>query len=529
MSVLTRFWGGLLVALIACQVSCKQKEAVSPAPNILFVIADDLSYPHTGAYGTNWINTPGFDRVAREGLLFTRAYTPNAKCSPSRSIIITGRNSWQLEEAANHVPFFPEKFLSHVEVLGENGYFTGFTGKGWAPGNPGERNGAPRELAGKRFNDVKIETPTPKISPIDYAANFEVFLDQKPENEPFYFWYGGFEPHRAYTYGSGAKLAGKTPDMIDMVPPFWPDNDSVRNDLLDYAFETEYFDQHLVLMLETLEKRGMLDNTLIVVTADNGMPFPRVKGQAYEYSNHLPLAIRWGEGIVNPGRVIDDFISFIDFSPTFFEVANINYDSSGMAPFAGKSLQPIFITEQEGKTDPSRNAVLIGKERHDIGRPEDQGYPVRGIVNENFTYIHNFKTNRWPAGNPETGYLNTDGSPTKTVILNQRRISGEYKFWNLSFGKRPQEELYDRKKDPYGLNNLALHPEYQNVKDRLREQLFKELKEQEDPRVLGNGPVFDNYQYAQESQRNFYERFMKGESFQTGWVNDSDFEPDFEE
>jgi len=524
MSVKYSVWGGLLVCLFACLVSCKQKEEVPAVPNILFVIADDLSFPHTGAYGTDWIKTPGFDRVAKEGLLFTRAYTPNAKCSPSRSIIITGRNSWQLEEAANHVPFFPEKFLSHVEVLGDNGYFTGFTGKGWAPGDAGKR-----ELTGKRFSDLKMEAPTPFISPINYAANFEVFLDQKPEDEPFYFWYGSFEPHRAYTYGSGVALGGKTTDMIDKVPPFWPDNDSVRNDLLDYAFETEYFDQHLVKMLASLEKRGMLENTLIVVTADNGMPFPRVKGQGYEYSNHLPLAIRWGEGINNPGRVIDDFVSFVDFSPTFLEVGKVSFDSSGMAPFAGKSLQPIFEAEEGGKTDPSRNAVLIGKERHDIGRPDDQGYPIRGIVNEAYTYIHNFETDRWPAGNPETGYLNTDGSPTKTVILNQRRVSGELKYWNLSFGKRPEEELYDRKKDPYGLNNLALHPEYQNIKDALKDELFEQLKAQEDPRMFGNGTVFDNYEYAQESQRNFYNRFMKGESFKTGWVNDSDFEVDFNE
>ena len=91
-------------------------------PNILFVIADDASFPHMSAYGTNWVNTPGFDRVAREGILFYRAHTPNAKCSPSRSIILTGRNSWQLEEAANHVPFFPSKFKTVWEVLQQQGY-----------------------------------------------------------------------------------------------------------------------------------------------------------------------------------------------------------------------------------------------------------------------------------------------------------------------------------------------------------------------------------------------------------------------
>ncbi|MBP9874440.1 MAG: sulfatase-like hydrolase/transferase, partial [Haliscomenobacter sp.] len=105
-----------------------------PRPNILFCLADDVSYPYMSAYGCEWVRTPGFDRVAREGLLFQRAYTPNSKCSPSRSCILTGRNSWQLEEAANHYRFFPSKFLTYVEALSHKGYFVGSTGKAWAPG-----------------------------------------------------------------------------------------------------------------------------------------------------------------------------------------------------------------------------------------------------------------------------------------------------------------------------------------------------------------------------------------------------------
>jgi N-sulfoglucosamine sulfohydrolase len=520
----------LIFALALFLGGCNlEKEEALKRPNILFAIADDLSYPHMGAYGTDWVKTPAFDRVAKDGLLFSRAYTPNAKCSPSRSIIITGRNSWQLEEAANHIPHFPENFLSHVEVLGDFGYFTGFTGKGWAPGNPGQRNGQTRQLTGPRFSELTTTPPTSHISKIDYAANFKEFLDQKPTDTPFYFWYGSTEPHRAYEYESGQKLANKTLEMIDQVPAFWPDNDSVRNDMLDYAFEIEYFDQHLQTMLELLEERGELDNTIVVVTADNGMPFPRVKGQGYEFSNHLPLSIMWPEGIHTPGRVIDDFVSFLDFTPTFLELAQINPDSSGMAEITGKSLVEIFKSEKSGQIDPSRNAVLIGKERHDIGRPNDEGYPIRGIVTEEYIYIHNFETDRWPAGNPETGYLNTDGSPTKTVILNDKRANGQSQYWDWSFGKRPNEELYDRVRDPLCLNNLAIDPERQNVKESLKEQLFQKLKEEEDPRMIGQGHVFDDYEYANDATVNFYSRYMEGEKMNTGWVNDSDFEKQFEE
>ncbi|MGI9176074.1 MAG: sulfatase-like hydrolase/transferase, partial [Rhodothermales bacterium] len=261
-------------------------------PNILFAIADDASFPHFGAYGATWVRTPAFDRVAAEGLLFARAYTPNAKCAPSRSAILTGRNSWQLEEAANHVPFFPEKFTVYTEALAAHDYFTGYTGKGWAPG-VAEKDGRPRRLTGQPFSEHKADPPAEYISDNDYAANFEAFLDAVPEEAPFVFWYGGIEPHRRYEYGAGLRQGGKKLSDVEAVYPFWPDTDTVRTDLLDYAFEIEYFDRHLGRMLDLLEARGELENTLVVVTSDNGMPFPRIKGQEYELSNHMPLAMRW--------------------------------------------------------------------------------------------------------------------------------------------------------------------------------------------------------------------------------------------
>ena len=164
-------------------------------------------------------------------------------------------------------------------------------------------------------------------------------------------------------------------------------------------------------MLEILKTKGELDNTIVIVTADNGMPFPRVKGQAYEYSNHLPLAIMWGKRIKNPGRKVYDFISFIDIAPTLLDVAGIDQDDAGMQKIEGKSFSDIFFTNKKGIVNKNRDHVLLGKERHDVGRPDDAGYPIRGIVKGGFLYLKNFKPERWPAGNPETGYLNVDGSP----------------------------------------------------------------------------------------------------------------------
>ena len=493
-------------------------------PNILFAIADDWSFGHAGAYGSKWLRTPGVDRIAREGLLFTNAYTPNAKCAPSRAILLTGRHSWQLEDAANHVPFFPPKFKSWVEALGEHGYFTGMTGKGWGPGVANDAQGKPRQMTGRPFATRKAPAPTTTIGPNDYAGNFADFLDAAPEGQPWSFWYGSNEPHRRYEYGSGAAKGNKKLSDIDRVPGYWADNEIVRNDMLDYAYEVEHFDSHLARMLQLLDERKLLENTIVIVTSDNGMPFPRVKGRTYPFSNRMPLAVMWPRGITGKGRVIDDYVSFVDVASTMIELAALKWNETGMQPNAGRSLTDIFFSAKTGRVNPQRDHALLGQERHDVGRPHDWGYPIRGIVKDDAVYLRNYEPTRWPAGNPETGYLNTDGSPTKTDILRARREGRDTRLWDLAFGKRPAEEFYDLTRDPDCLTNLADDPASRQRKEQLRQLLERELRAQGDPRQFGKGEVFDRYVYADESTRSFYERFMRGEKLKAGWVNESDFE-----
>lgn len=503
-----------------------KKDQPPKRPNILFAIIDDVTYQHVGAYGCKWVKTPNFDRIAKDGLLFKNAYTPNAKCAPSRSCIITGRNSWQLEEAGNHWSYFPAKFASFAEVLAQNGYEVGYTGKGVAPVVAKNADGSPREVLVKAFNQLKTTPPTTQISNVDYAANFGAFLS-KTGSKPFFFWYGGLEPHRGYEFNSGISKGGK--NLTDIpnaeIYPFWPKTDSVRTDLLDYAFEIEYFDKQLGKMLKMLEDKGELHNTLIVVTSDNGMPFPRVKGQAYEYSNHLPLAMMWADGIAHKGRKVEDFISFIDLAPTFLDLAKVPSGKNMMKPITGKSFADIFSADKE-KVSAKRNFVLVGKERHDVGRPNDVGYPIRAIFQENYLFIKNFEPERWPAGNPETGYLNVDGGPTKTACLNTvYSINNDFNYWLWSFGKRNSEELYDIKKDPACLNNLITVPSQKNRSTQLKNKLLTLLKEQADPRVFGKGSQFDQYKYADKKGVNFYDRYLKKDTtLRWGWVNDTDFQ-----
>lgn len=494
------------------------------SPNILFAIADDWSFGHAGAYGCRWVRTPAFDRVAAEGLLFTRAYTPSAKCAPSRASILTGRNPWQLEAAANHGGYFPTEFPTFPEALLAAGYRCGLTGKGWAPGVALTPDGRPRELIGTAFDARRAVSPTAEIADNDYAANFGDFLNAGPRDQPWFFWYGSLEPHRGYDFGSGHRLGEKRLDDIDRVPAIWPDVPEVRHDLLDYALECEHYDRHLGRMLEQLDRSGLADNTLVVVTSDHGMAFPRVKGQAYDLSNHMPLAMRWPRGFRRPGRRLDDFVSFIDLAPTLLAAAGLEWDAVGMKPSPGRPLQPLFGCEREGIVDESRDHVLVGKERHDVGRPRDLGYPIRGVREGGWLYLVNFAPERWPVGNPETGYLNCDGSPTKTAVLRTRTDPERRHFWERAFGHRPAEELYDVAADPDCLRNLAPHPEQRGRCGTFRAKLYSRLRAQGDPRAAGQSDYFDQFPPAMPGWAGFYERWQAGERTVPHWVNASDFE-----
>lgn len=510
----------LCVLTIGSAASLPAADQTPSRPNILLAIADDWSFGHAGAYGCSWVNTPAFDRIAREGLLFQNAYTPNAKCAPSRAIILTGRYSWQLEQAGNHMCYFPAKFGGYVERLAAEGYFTGHTGKGWGPGIANDTEGNRREITGKAYGRRKAEPPAEKISNNDYAANFSDFLNDAPDDKPWAFWFGTTEPHRAYEYGAGVRLGKKLSD-IDRVPSYWPDNETVRNDMLDYAIEVEHYDDHLGRILNTLQAAGQLDNTLIVATSDHGMPFPRAKGQAYDQSNHIPLAIRWPNGIESPGRTVQDFVDFAGLAPTFLKAAGVTELEPIMQPTTGRDFFDIFAAR--GAVT-SRDHVLVGKERHDIGRPNQGGYPIRGIRKGKLLYLRNYETDRWPAGNPETGYLNCDGGPTKTEVLTLRRSGTATTYWDLCFGKRPAEELYDVVADPDCVTNLAGSDQYTATLTQLREQMEAELKAQGDPRMFGRGDVFDAYEYTSPATDRFYERYMSGEKLKAGWVDPGDFE-----
>jgi len=473
-------------------------------PNILVAISDDQSFPHASAYGDPAARTPNFDRVARDGVLFTGAFTPAPGCSPMRAAFLTGREIWQLREAGTHASFFPRDLPVYPEQLEAAGYHVGMTGKGWGPGRA---VGWPHNPAGKAYTKHKMNSPR-GISSNDYAANFEDFLSQRDDDEPFCFWFGASEPHRVFGKGLGEEN-GIDPSSV-RVPEFLPDSLTVRSDIADYLYEIAWFDQHLGRMLDTLEQAGELKNTLVIVTSDNGMSFPRAKANLYEYGIHMPLAIQWPDRIAD-GQQIDDLVSLIDVTKLIFSAAEVQPKQASRMP--GVNLLPRLTGES---STAQREAVYSGRERHSSSRYRSLGYPCRCARTDRYLYIRNFAPERFPAGAPrkyndvrfqngqpvdvqlgpkDGGYHDIDACPTLTWMIEHQEQPEVEKLLQAATGLRPAEELYDIQSDPACLDNLAGKPQHAESQSRLSRKLTSYLKQTGDVRVTDpeNADVWETY------------------------------------
>ncbi len=490
---------------LACEANLQAADLVS-RPNILIAIADDMSWPHTSIAGCKGVSTPNIDRVARSGVLFRNGFCGAPGCSPSRAAFFTGRHVWMNEEAGPHHGLFPAKFVTFTDLLAQRGYKTGFTGKPWSPGNLGPgRNGNP---AGQPFMKHKLTPPSSNIKDVDYVANFADFLTQRKKEQPFCFWFGSVEPHRSYQRGSGLESGKMLSDVS--VPQFLPDTPEVRSDFLDYFYEIEYFDRQLGGMFDLLEKAGELENTLVIVTADNGMPMLRAKATCYEYGLHVPMQIAWPKEIPG-GRVVDDPIGFVDLNATVLAAAGIEHpakDDPELAP-VGRNFMPLLQGTKQGLVDPEHAFVFAGHERHTLTRYNDIGYPIRALRTPQYLYLRNLRSERWPVGDPQRinksngqllplhvgCYRDIDDHETLGWLIKASKTSSEYKtMLELIVGRHPPEELYDIQSDPDCMHNLAASPEHASLRDKLADQMATELEHTNDPRLFGANPdIADTY------------------------------------
>ena len=506
-------------------------------PNILFAFADDWGRyarayaEHEGANSLNeLIETPNFDRIARQGALFTNALVPAPSCTPCRSSILAGQYFWQTGLGAilqgavwdETIPTFP------LELEAKGGYFVGYQYKVWSPGRTlNAPIGATRtrfEPAGRNFNQFshwvtanvdELGVDGAKEALYDETRqNFRAFLDARPDDAPFCYWWGPTNTHRTWERGSGKALWGIEPDELKgRLPAFLPDVHDIREDAADYLGECQAVDKGLGVIVEELRARGELDNTLLVISGDHGIPgMPRAKCNLYDIGCEVALAVRW-PGHVQPGRVVTDFVNLMDFGPTFCEAGGIDVP----ATMTGKSLMPVLTDPRSGQIDPQRDHVVTGRERHVGGAREGYlPYPQRSLRTRDFIYIVNFEPDRWPMGDPRglddpntpapdfetlaydtfVAYADLDASPTKAWMIHHREDHDVEPLYELAFGKRPREELYDLNEDPHYMNNVADDPAYANVRSQLEGRLLAELTAQDDPRLMEQPCRYEFEPYA---------------------------------
>lgn len=522
--------------------------AAEDRPNIVFAFADDWGR-YASLYGklepgglNDLVQTPHFDKLAKQGVLFTNAFVNAPSCTPCRSSLLSGQHFWRTGQGAIlQGAVWDRSIPSYPLLLQKAGYHIGYTYKVWSPGTPvnapyGEK--ANRYAArGSKFNgfsqfvsraadkagdeDVSTVIQQAKQTLLDEVrGNFQDFLDDRNSDQPFCYWFGPTNCHRKWTRGSGNRLWNLNPDDLKgKVPRFLPDVPEVREDLADYLGEAMAFDEALGTLLEQLEATGQADNTIVVVSGDHGAPgFPNGKCNLYDFGTQVALAIRWPKKTL-AGRVVTDFVSLPDLAATFLDAAGEPIPDVMTA----KSLLPILFSERAGQIDPTRDHVLVGRERH-VAAVRDNWlpYPQRAIRTNKFLYIRNFKPDRWPMGigpgmgkpegpmpsesqlteNTFAAFGDLDASPTKAwVALNCQEDAKRRKFFDIAFGRRPAEELYELETDPDMTHNIIDQHLFSSVRKELSQQLMKELKETGDPRVTGDGSTFDKAPYATEWKR----------------------------
>lgn len=433
-----------------CGQSSLQAAEPPQRPNILWLIAEDLG-PELGCYGYEPARTPNLDRMAREGVLFERAFTVTPVCSTSRSSFMTGMYACSID-AHNHRshrgPGSPNPLPEGVRLLthwlADGGYFTanvrqlpksvGFRGRGKTDWN--------FTFDGKAFD----------------SSNW----DDLKQNQPFYAQVNFSETHRRWHGPEQTDPNNVTP------PPYYPDHPVVRQDWARYLDDVAELDRKIGKILEQLQADGLAENTVVMFVGDHGRAHVRGKQWCYDSGLHVPMIIRWPKSIpappqIKPGAREDRLVESIDWAPTMLAIAGLEKPE--------KMQGRVFLGED---ADPPAKYVFGMRDRCD-----ETVLNIRTVRGERYRYIRN--------GLPDRPFLqiNRYKEMTYPMILVMRQLSAEGKLSGpparLMAPERPPEELYDVEADPWEINNLADSAEHQEVLKEMRQALDEWRHKVDDP------------------------------------------------
>jgi len=425
----------LFASLLLFPVSWLSADENRPAdpPNILVLIGDDIGLDY-GCYGNKGIRTPNVDRLAKEGLLFRNAFLTTSSCSPSRISILTGLYPHQTGAEDLHMPLPADKvFVS--SRLREKGYFTGHMQK---------THYGPEGIRQFDWYSQKLR-------------DFPAFLDARGDR-PFFMWVGFSDAHRPYQ-GNAVEPPHNPADVT--VPPYLADTPKTRADLVQYYDEVSRMDESIGRMVAALKERKLYENTLIVVLADNGMPFPRAKGTAYDSGIATPFVVCWPK-VIAAGGEARGLTSVIDLAPTIL-------DAAGLAPsrdLEGKSLLPVF----RNPALPGRDYIFAERNWHNADEH------IRCVRTLRYKLIENAYLDL-PYGHPS----DCSSSPSWEDLLELKKAGKLTPAQAQTFQvPRPRFELYDVEQDPHELKNLADSPEHAAVFKELQTALAKWREETQD-------------------------------------------------
>ena len=422
-------------------VACAQK-VQNQNPNVVVLIADDVSWNDLGCYGSKVAKTPNIDKLASDGMQFNNAILTTSSCSPSRISIMTGRYPHNTGAAELHSEPTIE-FASIASKLKENGYYTGQAGK-WHMGEL-LKKGYNKIYEGKQNGDGGEDLWIPS-------------LKERDKNKPFFFWFASYDAHRPW--GPNEFTNTINPDNVK-VPITLINDDSTRLDMAKYFVEIKRFDFYVGKVVEELKAQNVYDNTVIIIMADNGRPFPRDKTRLYDSGMKTPLIIHWPEHI-KKSSITNSLVSSVDIAPTILDVCHV----AAPETFQGKSFQKLFNSPSEK----FRKYAFSEHNWHDYEAYE------RMARTEQYIYIFNARPQL-----PNQGPADAVRSPAFTSLLaglKNKKLSAAQNDVFLS--PRPVEELYFCKQDSLQLNNLTGNKKYSSIHKKLKSVLRNWSKESKD-------------------------------------------------